>query len=366
MTAVVQIRFKETNYPMMVGDILLSSKYYRPADFMVPTRDASLAFPSEFKMAPCSLRQKLTVISNDLVVGWAGDAYPASELIKQLKEGSEQEPFTLDSLNAYLDSLDPTVWQSGLAIVGFVKEPNRFGWFARNTEYVSTEIGEIGLIGTGANSIKRYLQNIAMMPGSSDTSENSLTQHVLTALGLTGGLLSSEIRSGSGLDKLFGAGYEIVTLVDGAFKKVEDITYLFWYVWTDGNRVQINFPHRSLKISYLNDILIIRVDSFKSLPEGVGFSTEKTECFFVEPIYRSVDPDELVDFVPHTLNSRFVCNYFTFQDRYQRETVLAGTESIGADGPLFVRFIEDGWQTKGFEVQDGYCDDVADRIRQQF
>ena len=366
MTAVVQIRFKETNYPMMVGDILLSSKYYRPDDLMVPTHDSSLAFPAEFKITPCDLRQKLTVISDNLVVGWAGDAYPASELIKKLQEENEQEPFTLDSLNTYLSSMGPTVWQNNVALVGFVKEPNRFAWFGRNAEYVSTGIGEAGLLGTGTESIKRYLKSITISPVSSDRSGNLLTQHLLTTLSLTGGLLSYEIRSGSSLNQLFGAGYELATVVDGVFKKIDDITYLFWYARTDGNGVQIKFPHRSLKISYLNDILVIRVDSLKSLPNGTGISTEKTMCFFVEPIYRSVDPDELIGFVPPSRNSRFVCNYFTFHDRQRRETVLAATESVGTGGPSDIKFIEDGWQTKHFAVRDGYLDEIADRIKQQF
>ena len=366
MTAVVQIIFKETNYPMMVGDILLSSKYYRPVDFIVPTHDSSLGFPPEFKMVPCGLRQKLTVISDDLVVGWAGDAYPASELIKKLQEGNKREPYTLDSLNTYLNSLGPPFWQNNVALAGFIKEPNRFGWFGRNAEYISTGIGDIGLLGKGADRIKRYLPRMSILPDSSDRSGHFLTEHLLTTLSLTGGLLSSEIRSGAGLDKLFGAGYELATLVDGAFKKVDDITYLFWNAWTDGNRVQIKFPHRSLKISYLNDILVIRVDTLISLPNGTGISTEKTECFFVEPIYRSVDPDELIGFVPQTLNSRVFCNYFAFHDRHRTETVLAGSEYVGTAGPSYIKFTEEGWQAKQFLVRDGYLDEVADHIRQQF
>ena len=366
MTAVVQIRFKETNYPIMVGDILLSSKYYTRNDFTIPTHDSALTFPPEFKMAPCGLRQKLTVISDHFIVGWAGDAYPARELIEKLLEGNEQEPYTLDSLNSYLDSLGSSVWQNNIALAGFIKEPNRVGWFGRNAEYVTTGIGEVGLLGSGVESIKRYLQNFTILPISSDTNGNNLSHHLLTTLGLTGGLLSAEIKSGAGLDKLFGAGYELATWIDGAFKKVDNITYLFWQAWTDGKRAQIRFPHRSLKISYLKDILVIRVDSLTSLPDGIGVSAEKTTCFFVEPIYRIVDRDELIGFEPPSLNSTFVCNYFAFYDRHGTETVLAASECVGAAGPTDIRFIEDGWRPKQFALRNGYLEDIADRIKKQF
>jgi hypothetical protein len=266
----------------------------------------------------------------------------------------------------YLNSLNPGVWQNNIALAGFIKEPNRFEWFDRNAEYMSTRIGEVGLLGTGSDTVKQYLKSLTMLPVHSERSGNLLTQHVLTTLGLTGGLLSSEIRSGANLDKLFGAGYELATMLDGAFKKVDDITYLFWYGWTDGDRVQIRFPHRSLKISYLNDILVIRVDSLSSLSVGAGISIEKTECFFVSPIYRSVDPDELFGFVPPSLNSRFVCNYFAFHDRQQRETILTSAECTGPAGSSNLKFIEEGWQVKQLAVREGYLDDIADQIRPQF
>jgi hypothetical protein len=165
---------------------------------------------------------------------------------------------------------------------------------------------------------------------------------------------------------MFGAGYELATVVHGAFKKVEDITYLFWKAWTDGDRVQIQIPHRSLKISYLNDILVIRVDTIKGFPDGTKMSTERTICYGVGPIYRNVDPDEFIGHVPPSLNSKFVCNYFTFRDRLGRETILAATEIIGADGPSNIKFIEDGWQPKQFAIRDGCLPDIADRIRLQF
>jgi hypothetical protein len=165
MTAVIRIRFNETNYPVMVGDILLSTEYYRPTDFSVPTHDSSLAFPPEFRIVPCGLRQKLVLISDDLVVGWAGEAYPASQLIKTLQERNLQEPFTCDSLKTYLNSLDPTVWQN-VELAGFIKEPNRLEWFDINAKHLTTGIGEVALLGTGAESIKSVFRSLTMLAGS--------------------------------------------------------------------------------------------------------------------------------------------------------------------------------------------------------
>ena len=62
--------------------------------------------------------------------------------------------------------------------------------------------------------------------------------------------------------------------------------------------------------------------------------------------YVKVDPDELIGFVPASLNSRFVCNYFAFNDRHGKEAVSTSTECVGSEGPSNIKFFEDGWKPK--------------------
>jgi hypothetical protein len=102
------------------------------------------------------------------------------------------------------------------------------------------------------------------------------------------------------------------------------------------------------------------------LANGRGVSIDGTTCFFVQPIYRSGDPDELIGFVPPSLNSRFVCNYFAFHDQHQKETILTSAECVGPEGSANIKFFEDGWQAKQLAVRVGYLDDVAEQIRPQF
>lgn len=355
MTVVVSLRSNETGYPIMMGDLLLSVNDF-PTNVTVPTKNSSLTLPAGSGEVPFALRQKLSIISDDFVIGWAGNASSAGRLVKDLREQNQNEHFTFESLKNY--------WQSALnlsnvAFTGFIKEGERFQSFAVNCKPVSNSFGEMCLLGSGAESVEKYIQ--ALSSKSPTSAGNPLTQTVLTTLSLSGSLLSSEIRTGFSLQKLFGAGYEIATVVEGQFTKVADITYLFWNAWTNGDRVQFQFPNRSLKISYCADILVIRVDIITHLGgEDLSFDTRQ---FFVSPVDRYVDSDEVNGIQPHSMNSMFVCNYFAFRDQRGKETILTHAQCLGSAEPSTIKFIEEGWQAKQFAVRDGYLDEIADRIR---
>jgi hypothetical protein len=363
MTAVARLRIKSTNFPVVMGDLLLSSPDYTPDNFTVPTHDQTLTFAKGPGLVASGLRQKVVVISNDLLIGWAGGAYHASLFIKDLLERNQQNPMTFRTLQLYFDEKDKFVRKYNLSFAGFFKDAYGMRAFGLNSgRSVSTDVfGEIALLGTGAESVLNHLKNVSVL--LVDGNASPLTQSILTALAISGTLLSSEIQTGLSVKKLFGGGYEVATMVQGAFQKIDDITYLFWFASTEGDRIQVRFPHRSLKISYLGDILIIRVDSIHPLEDRSGMEVTSTTLHVVQPIYRSVEPEELEYIVPPSLNSTFMCNYFSFKDQNGRETVLTSAECVGDKGPSNVKFIGEEWTQKHFAIKEGYLDRVADQIR---
>lgn len=356
MTAVLRLRSNETGYPIMMGDLLLSVSDF-PTNVSVPTKNSALILPAGSGKVPFGLRQKLSIISDDLVIGWAGNSDSARQLVEDLRKKNEREPFTFETLRAYLGSL---VNLSEVSFTGFIKNGECFQSFDFDCETISSNpFGEICVIGTGAKSIEKYLNGLDWQGDAN--AGNELTQSTLMMLSLSGSLLSSEIRTGFSLSKLFGAGYEIATVVDGAFTKVSDITYLFWDSWTDGDRVQIRFPNRSLKISYAGDILVIRVDILNHL--GGKEMACDTQQFFISPVEEYVDPDDFNGVPPQSINSKFMCNYFAFRDCNRKETILTHAQCLGSEEPPTVKFIEDGWQIKALAVRDDYLDLIAERIR---
>ena len=67
------------------------------------------------------MRQKLAVVADNLVAGWAGSYGVARDVIAQLKRRNHSHVFTHHPLNEYFKGLSQVVWdESGL--VGFLEE----------------------------------------------------------------------------------------------------------------------------------------------------------------------------------------------------------------------------------------------------
>jgi hypothetical protein len=340
----------------MMGDLLLSAPF-ASENFCIPTRDGKLVFSPNAKKVPFSLRQKLVVIDDNLVIGWAGDAGPAKDVITGLREKNESDRLTRESFAEYFNLLDDSIKKRNTAFLGFFIESNQLFPFHVKCNHLLTEhIGEIAVIGSGAESVINYVQNVSVLPAP--PTDSFVVPAVLTMMGISGSLLSSEIQSDASLRNLFGGGYEIATIVGDGFRKIEDITYLFWNAEITGSRVDISYPHRSFQISYIDDCLLIRVDSMKK-DGGVTI-------YPVAPIYKYLDIDDFVGLVPSSLNSKFICHYFSFRDLHGQNVILLRAEYVGQDGPTFVRFMEDGWKPKQFAVNKDQLEQVSELILRQF
>ena len=78
------------------------------------------------------------------------------------------------------------------------------------------------------------------------------------------------------LNDLYGGGYEIATVLNQKFAKVDDITYLFWQASVDGKGgVRISrLPLKACRYSYHNDILLIRSAKFEDKGDMRAFEQQ--------------------------------------------------------------------------------------------
>jgi hypothetical protein len=137
---------------------------------------------------------------------------------------------------------------------------------------------------------------------------NALQRSIGFGLHMGGSLLRIELATAASLKKFYGGGYEIAVSEMWKFKKVDDITYVFWWVEADGPKLQGGLaPSRAFRYSYKDDLLRIRsvaIDS--SRPRAIA----REQLFPVPPVYRDVRPDEEADMTRPPLNARWLCNYF--------------------------------------------------------
>lgn len=314
MTAVARIAIEEC--PMLVADLLLSGPPLPGVTASVPTTDdLSAAFPAGSPIVPRELCQKIAVVSENLVVGWAGGYDTARTVIGELRRLDAAQRFTNESLQRHLARLDPSVWaESGhpdsIGLVGFIRDPDRrIAQFGRSYFKLDTQLfGKVGLLGSGVDDFEKFLQQTQKLPEADNLAMNALQRSIGFGLHMGGSLLRIELATTATLQKFYGGGYEIAVSEMGKFRKVDDITYLFWWVEADGSKLRGGLaPSRAFRYSYKDDLLRIRSVAI----DGSGPRAICREQFFrVPPVYRDLRPDEEADTTRPPLNARWLCNYF--------------------------------------------------------
>lgn len=301
---------------MLLADLLLSGPPLPGVTASVPTvDDLSIAFPPNSSIVPRELCQKIALVSENLVVGWAGGYNTARNIIGELRRLDAAQRFTNESLQRHLDGLDKSVWgESGLSdsigLVGFIRDPdNRIARFGRSAIGLQTKLfGKVGLLGSGLDDFERVILQTQRLPESPNITTNALQQSIGFGLNMCGSLLRIEMESPENLQKFYGGGYEIAVSELGKFKKLDDITYVFWWVETDGPNLRGDLvPSRAFRYSYQDDLLRIRAVAF--VPDGAR-TIAREQLFLVPPVYRDVRSDEQADSTLPPLNARWLCNYF--------------------------------------------------------
>lgn len=359
--------FLINDVPLLISDILLSAPDDSSSE--VPTvENITDVFPKGSGYVPSRLQQKIAVISSNFVIGWAGRLFAAKAVIKELYEMNQKKSFTHNSLMLYFESLKKDNFNEGEQFAGFIKDStgtNRFEFNSLDTQI--TSLGRVQLLGSGTSDLVELLTDMYSSPQPvAKLSDDLQLDVLLNSLTITGALLSTEIATHKSLLNYYGAGYEIVSTVNGKFGKFGDITYLFWYPIKMGNGFQMRLRHIS-KYTYIRDVLLIRaVRIFSPFPlgnpskENPGHSGSLDA---ISPIYRDLEPGEAESFQMPLLNSGLFCNFFMVPGSpnkpYTAFTVIKaankeGTISITEEGERLKVHIDHMWLNRVIERNLNY------------
>jgi len=323
VTAIVRLTI-ENKYPILIGDILLSGRNTGKVTLNVPTvPNIHDLFPARSKFIPCSLHQKIAVLSDDFVIGWSGNYLNAKEVIRDLVGENKAEPLTKTSLNAFFQQLPPSIWEKDLGFLGFVRDSNGiapFNYKAHMREYPN--FGQVGFLGTGGEALENLLDQFSVLPKARHGEPTGFQKSLAFASGIVGSLLTMELVNAQSLRDYFGAWYEIASLIEGKFQKLGGIVFLFWIVDQADNQITVSsVPLHALSLDYSNDVLILHSVSFDT--NTVNKSSQQS-VFFITPMTRLVSDEELRAIKPPDLNQKLLCNFFwirsgsEFQEIYAR------------------------------------------------
>jgi hypothetical protein len=361
MTVVARLAIND--YPMLIGDLLLSKKGPHASSSRVPTAEnLSALFPVGCPRVPCGLRQKLAVVADNLVVGWSGTLHAAGDVIAELKRRSQSQPFTYETMTKHFDNLSRSVWDE-IGLVGILEESKDrvFQWGRKSREADTKLFGRVGLLGTGLDDLGKMLRGVPRLPLGLERTLLGPEQALGFCLQMTGNLMQLEIATRKSLAKFYGGGYEIATAIDDKYQKVGDITYMFWRAGIEGNGVRIAYaPYKTFRYAYENDVLVIRSVSFDDSREAPAVTDE--EIFLVEPVYRDINPGEIAAIKPPTLNSRHLCVYFLLQAPKGVAVLAAAHRKSYATDKKWVTFAETPAGIRGIEVEQDFLREIAKKI----
>lgn len=291
--------------PVLLGDLLLSM----PDD---GREYARLPIPFNFDLnrelrsknhthIVCGLDQKLILLSPHLAVAWTGLLSEAEIAIRELAKHVDTAGHDADALNSffelhrtkrhhlYLTGITLECGSDGKTLVR--KFAFRFS-NGRDKERTSARFGQCFVAGSGAEDFTKLLDfaevNRLNLKGSRNC--NPCENAVFVALTLAAQLSGEQARTGSGLAKLYGGGYEIMTLFDNELRKVGEIAYhLYEAKLEKDGAVTIDF-HQIIKYSYANDNLLIRRLLLAKPPELCI-----DDLFVILPLHKRPSDEEKVE-----------------------------------------------------------------------
>jgi len=128
--------------------------------------------------------------------------------------------------------------------------------------------------------------------------------------------LGNELIRPEVLLNYFGGGAEIVSLVKGKFRKIGEITYVFWYVKENKDKI-INFrlPKMALKFTYHEDFLLIRRGTFDESENPCAVKCDDHRVDIIEPIHKSFDISHIKDLPIPSFNSRWTCHFILVEEK---------------------------------------------------
>lgn len=312
MTAIAA--FSVDRCPVVFGDLLVTGPTSSASMVAVPAVGDVHDFFEGSGWSIHGLQQKVTLISDQCMLAWAGGWLGAKVAIAELREIAEKTQLTADGVRAFLNA-HSDVSRHDTSFVGWVHEDsgNSFVQFRHNAEVISTgNLGRMALQGTGSGAIKELVEIWKGLEVRTAGEVNSAVKAIATGFSMSSMLLRAELHGGAGaqtLRTMFGGGYEVASFFNGAFQKAGGLTFLIWRAQVTAEGVRLAPPELLLKQSYLNDVLMLR--SARVVSEGQAapkLVDEQRHMIF--PMYEVREKPTQHDMAAISFQSPFLCHCF--------------------------------------------------------
>jgi len=323
--------FYINNHPVLIGDVLISCP--NPSERInIPTNETiKESAPEDLWFGIRTLRQKVNVLSSNLMIAWCGDMCAAHTILKEIKDRNDTKKFTQKSLKSFFESDEAIEWMGNIVVgfIGFIIDEDgikQFNYSFNEAEINQKTIPPYGntlIAGSGSNDLIHLLEEIVQPRQPSIPKKNSeFDEAVISSLTICGALLATDFKN---ILSGYGGSFEIATLNEqGMFEKVNDITYFRWYVSNcESSNPELDLERKAYKLIYIDDLLVVFTLSMGKTAkplnrDGVplNYFTEvpidEYQRYNITPCYKyfaDKEIDSMVSEVPIDFTSELNCNY---------------------------------------------------------
>lgn len=206
-----------------------------------------------------------------------------------------------------------------VALVGAFVENGQVRQFWRHALTVNhPSFGPSYVAGSGSEMLRATLDLLPVLESPGHQTPEDLSQRYFNsaALGLiaAGLMLQNELYSDQLILHHFGGLMELVTFQGGdiGFTPLQDITYFFWDLPFDGQFYSVNLVPVFLKVSYVEDILLVARMELSS--QQGGAPEARGTLIPIGPAHRTLTAAELQNLAPPSMASEYHCHMFCHAD----------------------------------------------------
>jgi hypothetical protein len=346
------------SYPLLVGDILFTSKQRLPQPINIPTflKPIDDLLPPSQKAFPYCLRQKIYIIADNLCIALAGVHGEMETMLLAIKNHFNYKEPTILELDDFLLSFDKKEFiESAYFILLAEKENKKTKIYTKklgNWDYVENSILEgMYAIGTGSQDFINQLQKNASysFSGSMSQQEKVIAINSLSLVEL----LAREKFTGATLTDYWGAGFEIIYYDGLRFKKVGDLIYLIWKGKIDESNEFKCSPVLLLEFTYRLNILLITCSDFLSF--------QRYPILPMDERKENLDLEKLSK-MP-VFQSSTICSCYVIElpdNSFFTPCVFSGNRNTGEAGFYSIVFEKDG--TLGVKVDQNVHEYINKQI----
>jgi len=295
------------NCDILIGDILMTSaSRNREVGIPVFLGGVDQHLPNDQTFYPYSLRQKIYVVQDQLAIGFAGYESEIKPFFEDIRIFFRYREATSHHLRSFLEEYDFNGFGNSAAYI-LLAEKDENGTTIQHCTIGSWINGnsltyeEVRACGSGAED---FLAEAAeSLISSGEENVNFIHQTIALNYTLLIKILGKERLSLETIKKYWGAGFEMIYYDGNKFKKVDDITFLFWKGTLDivTGKFEVS-PFLILNYKYYDDLLVINSSN------GSNFTSQGVLPFYLtkEDIDKSKLPQTLFSNAPKVCSTYFL------------------------------------------------------------